>query len=169
MENVSFNCEDIRKNIISKTLHTEFNCETPELLKHEEHLSLINDYIKYFQTQNKYSFNKSQFRAIEIFLYIYCAISRSAEQDTSLDLTVSSNLSLGSGIGSSASFAVSLSASILQYFRIRCPTLFTRFGKHQPTHNNNSIIELSEFDKNLISRWAFCCEKISHGNPSGNS
>lgn len=132
----------------------------PEATKHEEYLNIVNEYFQKFKTENDLQPNKSQQLAITIFLYVYAAVVGSSEFEfISFDLAVCSDLSIGSGIGSSASFAVSLISVIYQYVRAkRSDFKFTRNAEY-----------LDDVEKNLISDWAFCCERISHGNPSGES
>ena len=67
-------------------------------------------------------------------------------------MAINSELTVGAGTGSSASFAVCLSAAFIQYSKVK------------------KGIEKKEFsleDKTLISEWAYNCEKIMHGAPSG--
>ncbi|XP_077298309.1 mevalonate kinase [Arctopsyche grandis] len=159
LENLLFDYEDIHENLIAKTKSMHFTWHTPpEATKHEEYLNLVDEYFQKFKTDSDLQLDKSQQLAITIFLYLYAAIVGCAEFEfTSFDLAVCSDLSIGSGIGSSASFAVSLTSVIYQYVRAkRSDFKFTRNAEY-----------LDDVEKNLISDWAFCCERISHGNPSG--
>lgn len=60
------------------------------------------------------------------------------------DLFVSSEFPVGAGLGSSAAFSVAIVGALFQAWKP----------------------ELCE-EKELISRWAYQCEKIFHGKPSG--
>jgi len=81
------------------------------------------------------------------FLYLFLCIS---SEITSVKIEINSSLPVGAGLGSSASYAVSLVSSLLTFF---------------------NYIEKNKFtDKEslkLINDWAFIGEKIAHGNPSG--
>jgi mevalonate kinase len=66
-------------------------------------------------------------------------------QEVGFEVTVNSELPPGAGLGSSAAFSTSVTAALLNYFK----------GKE------------SEVSQDLISRWAFKCEHIFHGKPSG--
>nr|UJH41137.1 mevalonate kinase [Pardosa pseudoannulata] len=88
--------------------------------------------------------------ALTTFLYLWIHISKSYNigEFPSCHISIDSDLSVGSGMGSSASYSVCLSAAIL----ILC-------GRITPSL-------LSE-DKELINKWAFQAERIFHGKPSG--
>lgn len=70
-------------------------------------------------------------------------------------LCISSELPVGAGAGSSASYCVCL-AGVFLYL--------ASFMADSP----NEFI-LDEETKDLISRWAFLGERITHGNPSGKA
>lgn len=67
-------------------------------------------------------------------------------------LSLSSDLPVGAGAGSSASFCVSLAAFFVCVASLR----------EEPR-----VFYLDETMKDLISNWAFLGERITHGNPSG--
>ena len=63
--------------------------------------------------------------------------------DNSIDVTISSEFPVGAGLGSSAAFSVALTGA-----------LFVALG-----HNVD--------DKQSVSDWAYQCERLFHGKPSG--
>lgn len=69
---------------------------------------------------------------------------------------ISSELPLGSGLGSSAAFCVSLSGALL--------ALSDAFSIDRQTKGWLEL-ELSELE--LVNKWALEGEKIIHGKPSG--
>lgn len=69
---------------------------------------------------------------------------------------MTSELPLGSGLGSSASFSVALSAALLA---------LSDSVKLDFSHQGWQMFEDSELD--LVNKWAFEGEKILHGKPSG--
>lgn len=75
-----------------------------------------------------------------------------------------SELTIGAGTGSSASFAVCLAGALIQLLKLKSSS------------NSNSPFDVfyeqssEDFDmkeKEIISEWAFNCERIMHGLPSG--
>lgn len=71
-------------------------------------------------------------------------------------MVVTSDLPLGSGLGSSASFCVSVAGALL--------------ALSDAISVDTSQTEWFKFSKNeleLVNRWAFEGEKIIHGKPSG--
>nr|QOI79384.1 mevalonate kinase [Rheum palmatum] len=89
---------------------------------------------------------------IIFFLWLYTCIHgyRSAT------VTVSSELPLGSGLGSSAAFCISLSGALLAQ---------SSSISLDPRKNDWLAFDESELD--LVNKWAFEGEKIIHGKPSG--
>jgi mevalonate kinase len=86
------------------------------------------------------------FGAVISFWYLFHFLSYEAEASVKkcgFMIHVNSRLPIGAGLGSSASYSVCLSAALLKWFR------------------------WANIDLELINRFAFICEKIIHGNPSG--
>ncbi|GFY94773.1 mevalonate kinase [Actinidia rufa] len=75
---------------------------------------------------------------------------------TSIQVVVTSELPLGSGLGSSAAFCVSVSAALLAL----SDSVNLDFGHH-------GWLSFGENDLELVNKWAFEGEKIIHGKPSG--
>ncbi len=85
-------------------------------------------------------------------LYLCSAFFKEAGLDLMpLDITVTSDIPMGAGLGSSAAFSVALAGALC--------------------HLQNSLKRISclgeDLNKDLICKWAFKSEKIIHGNPSG--
>ncbi len=73
---------------------------------------------------------------------------------------VTSNLPVGAGLGSSASYSVCLATGLLLALgHIPIPNSIEG--------NTDSSFSGSSTSMNLINRWAFQAEKVIHGNPSG--
>ncbi|XP_020101411.1 mevalonate kinase isoform X2 [Ananas comosus] len=89
---------------------------------------------------------------IHAFLYLYTSIHGFKPGK----VVISSELPLGSGLGSSAAFCVSLSGALL--------ALSDAFSIDRQTKGWLEL-ELSELE--LVNKWAFEGEKIIHGKPSG--
>ena len=89
----------------------------------------------------------------------WCFVHR-REIPPSLSVHLVSEMAVGAGLGSSAAFAVCISASLLTHFGvIICdPTCCDNIaGKLVPQADQLA----------LINHWAFLIEKIIHGNASG--
>jgi mevalonate kinase len=69
----------------------------------------------------------------------------------SLEITVTSDIPVGAGLGSSAAFSVALAAALL----------------HTRSSLTRLLMESNEAMRKVICAWAFKSEKIIHGNPSG--
>nr|XP_043623811.1 mevalonate kinase [Erigeron canadensis] len=86
------------------------------------------------------------------FLWLYTSI----QGNKAATVTVSSELPLGSGLGSSAAFCVSLSGALLA-LSDSVTVEFSREG----------WVAFGEKEQQLANKWAFEGEKIIHGKPSG--
>ncbi|XP_050668424.1 mevalonate kinase-like isoform X1 [Leptidea sinapis] len=125
--------------------------QNPDSVVHEIHLQKIDEFI------NKFLGNISgdQRNAIRGFLYLTSGIlggSNSGLLDQGLEVVLVSELTIGAGTGSSASFAACLAGGMIQFARVK---------------KSCGAKEFDESDRRLISKWAFNCEKIMHGSPSG--
>lgn len=89
---------------------------------------------------------------VSAFLWLYSSI----QGFKPATVVVTSELPLGSGLGSSASFCVALAAALLAYTDSVSLDL-----KHQ------GWLSFGEKDLELVNKWAFEGEKIIHGKPSG--
>lgn len=91
--------------------------------------------------------------SMEAFFYLLIYIAYEEKIDLkSFHMHLNTQLSIGSGLGSSASFAVCLAASFLYWSRLQ---------------KNIRLIYFDTFELEKISKYALNCEKIMHGNPSG--
>ncbi|GFY94859.1 mevalonate kinase [Actinidia rufa] len=86
------------------------------------------------------------------FLWLYTSI----QGYKPATVVVTSELPLGSGLGSSAAFCVSVSAALLAL----SDSVNLDFGHH-------GWLSFGENDLELVNKWAFEGEKIIHGKPSG--
>ncbi|CAA7405977.1 unnamed protein product [Spirodela intermedia] len=89
---------------------------------------------------------------ISAFIYLYTSIQGLKAGR----VVVSSDLPLGGGLGSSASFCVSL-----------CGALLAFSGAVGLQHEQNSWFKFGKNELELVNKWAFEGEKIIHGKPSG--
>ncbi|GFQ01320.1 mevalonate kinase [Phtheirospermum japonicum] len=89
---------------------------------------------------------------VSAFLWLYNSI----HGNKPAKVVVTSELPLGSGLGSSAAFCVALSAALLA---------LSESAKLDFSHQGWQVFGDSELE--LINKWAFEGEKIIHGKPSG--
>ncbi|KAJ6802731.1 mevalonate kinase-like [Iris pallida] len=88
---------------------------------------------------------------VSAFLYLYTSIHGLKPAK----VVVSSDLPLGSGLGSSASFCVSISAALLA------------LSDATAIESKSGWLTFGESDLELVNKWSFEGEKIIHGKPSG--
>ncbi|XP_060068734.1 mevalonate kinase-like isoform X2 [Ylistrum balloti] len=108
--------------------------------------------------------SRSQVLAVASFLYLFTEISRASKCPLpAIDVRVQSELPIGAGLGSSASYSVCLAAGLLQ--------LGNHIHQSKPSSNTEGYqldqSSWSHDETELINKWAFLSEKIMHGNPSG--
>nr|AOV62770.1 mevalonate kinase [Morus alba] len=89
---------------------------------------------------------------VSAFLWLYTSI----QGYKPATIVVTSELPIGSGLGSSAAFCVALSAALLA---------FSDLVKIDLSHQGWLMFAEDELD--LLNKWAFEGEKIIHGRPSG--
>ncbi|EPS72262.1 mevalonate kinase [Genlisea aurea] len=97
--------------------------------------------------------NTGLISGISAFLWLYTSIHGNKPAKA----VVTSELPLGSGLGSSAAFCVALSAALL--------SLSSDSVKLDFNHQGWQVLGKSELE--LVNKWAFEGEKIIHGKPSG--
>ncbi|XP_046611362.1 mevalonate kinase [Neodiprion virginianus] len=96
--------------------------------------------------------NLPQKLAIEAFFYLFISILKYDEVKIKpFRIQVGTMLSVSSGLGSSASFAVCLTTCFVHYVNLQ--------------KNVSTTLDKTQLD--AISEYALKCEKIMHGNPSG--
>ena len=82
-------------------------------------------------------------QAVKAFLYLFLSLSNRCCAWRALDVTIESQFPAGAGLGSSAAFSVSLTAALMR------------------------AVTGATGDNKTVSLWAFRCEHIFHGKPSG--
>jgi mevalonate kinase len=149
-----------------------FNLHNPELIDTSKFIKTLREYVLKSETLQQLQF--PQECALVAFLALYTGIFCSVNiQIQPFFIGVVSDLTLGSGCGSSAAFSVCLSAAFIHYIRSKISLngiTNKNISKNGYKDMEMEIIDLtmfSEKEKELISRWALIGEKIMHGNPSG--
>ncbi|KAG0043595.1 Mevalonate kinase [Gryganskiella cystojenkinii] len=92
--------------------------------------------------------NRSQ--AAIALLYVHAHLTTDAIASQGYDFSVRSNLPVGAGLGSSASYSVCVATALL------------KINGHLSTGTLDAHAQ-----RDLVNQWAFQAEKVIHGNPSG--
>lgn len=100
--------------------------------------------------------NRSQ--AAIALLYVHSYLTTDDIFSQGYDFSVRSNLPVGAGLGSSASYSVCLATALLQ--------LNGHLSGARGEDGTVTPMETAE-QRELINQWAFQAEKVIHGNPSG--
>lgn len=121
--------------------------------------------VKNFVQTNLPELNEKLENAVGAIIYLLVAIEWSGEtnhrMESGIALNFKSEINMGAGLGSSASYAVCLAAAFYTYSLERStPTFVAEF-------NRSTSPDEMTFFLITISSWAFLSECIMHGNPSG--
>lgn len=159
---IEFDIEELFTNI----LLVDCNWTTPQSFSHNAFYENIRNYLLSFVSNNKLVLKDTEQQALVIILYLFVGILKNASKERalpSISLNIRSDLTIGAGTGSSASYAVSITGALLHYLRLKYPDeYYSKVNKL-----DKSLKVFNNVEKNIISDWAFCCEKIAHGMPSG--
>lgn len=146
----------------------EFNWEHPELIHHDAILDIADNFINY--TTGSTSLDIHQKMALSSIFFLVAGILGSVDIElNSFLLTSDTELTIGAGTGSSASFLVCFAAALVQYVKLRK----AGGGNISKEEYKPCFLDVGDekgFSKrelDMICRWAFCAEKIIHGTPSG--
>ncbi|CAH2052641.1 unnamed protein product, partial [Iphiclides podalirius] len=123
----------------------------PEELDHDVHLRKVDEALRKVRPafDDLPSNQKSSLRG---FLYAFGGIFASSSRIADLSVSVTTDLTVGAGTGSSASFAVCLCGAMVQLVKLK---------------SAGRVTDFSPEERRIVSAWAFNCEKITHGAPSG--
>ncbi|OWR55101.1 mevalonate kinase [Danaus plexippus plexippus] len=119
---------------------------------HASHLAKVDLFWNTIKP-NFEKFSEVQKQSLRSFLYLFSKIFAHTDLlKNSMSVKMTTELTIGAGTGSSASFAVCLAAAFLQFLKVKCGC-------------NDKIFHLEDLER--ISAEAFESEKIMHGTPSG--
>nr|XP_022906016.1 mevalonate kinase [Onthophagus taurus] len=160
----SYDINDIKRELFNDS-SSKILLDKPELNNHEKILSKVQDFISKYG--GSAPIQKSQHQALVAFFYLFISMTNQLDV-TSFTITVKSDLHIGAGLGSSASFLVVISAAFYKYFRFKTENLSVE-DLNELSFNNLEFNKkkFTEKDLELISKWAYNAEKIIHGTPSG--
>lgn len=139
----------------------KFNWRMPDKIDHEYHLRRVNEFLEITKPNFK-NLPTNQQNSLRSFLYVFSGIFGSTSLSVcAMEISMGSELTIGAGTGSSASFAVCLAGALIQLLKLKSSS-----GNFDAYYDYGSE-EFSMAEKEIISDWAFNCEKIMHGTPSG--
>ncbi|KAL1502558.1 hypothetical protein ABEB36_007683 [Hypothenemus hampei] len=155
----------------SKT--ADFNWECSHILDHQAHLQVVEKVIGKLLENKNHPVDIKTNKAVKNLFYLLSAILGSTKVIlTPLCITIDSELSMGAGTGSSASFSVALAALFIHYLKLKTLDLdnvskegFKFFRWDKRDLENETRFTARELE--AVSDWAFCGEKLFHGTPSG--
>lgn len=169
----TYDLEKLKEYLLIPTLpltHSanEFNWEYPEMIHHDAILDVADSFITY--TTGTASLNAHQNMALSAIFFLLAGILGSLDVELdSFQMVSETELDIGAGTGSSASFMVSFAAALVQFVKLKCR------GRGNISKNEYKPYFLdadegkgfSKRERDMICNWAFCAEKIVHGTPSG--
>ncbi|CAG9791273.1 unnamed protein product [Diatraea saccharalis] len=135
----------------------KFSWRLPDKLDHDQHLRRVDEFLHLIKP-NFDVLPTNQKNSLRSFLYLFSGIIGSTNvMVKSMDISIGSELTIGAGTGSSASFAVCLAGALIQLLKLKSSHSYDAYYDE----------DFSMTEKELISEWAYNCEKIMHGTPSG--
>ncbi|KAK3737535.1 hypothetical protein QZH41_010635, partial [Actinostola sp. cb2023] len=118
--------------------------------------------------------------AVKVFLFYVVNVLHDNKRLHSVRVSVSSNLPIGAGLGSSASYSISLITAMLVAQGFIAPVLpasYTASSAKRPQYDdvdnkglNLQTVKENSFSPetlNIVCGWAFETERLMHGKPSG--
>ncbi|CAH1118536.1 unnamed protein product [Phaedon cochleariae] len=171
---LTFNLETLNKYLLSPTLPTylapaEFSWESPDVVHHETLLDRVTEFLTDVSISNTSNLKPSEIVTVKSMMYLIAGILGSVNVELKpAAIVVSTDLEIGAGTGSSASFLVSISAALVQYIKLnKSSGNISKTGYRECNWNDSDPKRFSTRELDIICNWAFCAEKIVHGTPSG--
>ncbi|XP_034827911.2 mevalonate kinase [Maniola hyperantus] len=124
----------------------------PGAVRHELLLGAVDGFVTAFVASSD-AWSGAQRNAVRGFLYLLAGVLGDEAPARTMRVRAASALAVGAGAGSSAAFAVCAAAALLA-LRAGTPSAPAPGG-------------LGADERALISAWAYNCERIMHGAPSG--
>ncbi|KAF7270469.1 hypothetical protein GWI33_016574 [Rhynchophorus ferrugineus] len=150
-----------------------YNWECPNLIDYNVQITSINQALHSIFKSITNGHNNPGVNALKVLFYFLSGIISSTNVKLNpLCIYVETDLEMGAGTGSSASFCVALVATIIQYLKLRSVDLnnvsrngfkFFSWTKQEIQHKKT----FSQRQLENISNWAYSGEKTFHGMPSG--
>ncbi|KAJ0173318.1 hypothetical protein K1T71_011494 [Dendrolimus kikuchii] len=139
----------------------KFSWRLPDKIDHEYHLRKVDEFLHLIKP-NFDTLPNNQKNSLRSFLYVFSGIFGSTYLPVkAMEISMGSELTIGAGTGSSASFAVCLAGALIQLLKLKNST-----GNYDAFYDQSSD-DFSMTEREIISEWAYNCERIMHGMPSG--
>lgn len=139
--------------------------------RHDDFLALVQQFVYENTKLNDITDDQLKIihRSMTGIIYLFTALylnhvgSNNLEPSLKKGFTIQlkSEIPIGAGLGSSAAFAVCISAAFYLFTMSQTQPNFVK------TFNDSASIEEREQLNNVVSSWAFLSERIMHGTPSG--
>lgn len=139
--------------------------------RHDEFLALIQEFVHENTQLNEITDERRKLmhKIMTAIIYLFTALQINHAKSNGLEPTVQrgftiefkSGIPMGAGLGSSAAFAVCISAAFYIYTMSQVQSNFAK------TFNKTASPDEREELNNIVSSWAFLSERIMHGLPSG--
>ncbi|XP_059054838.1 uncharacterized protein LOC131848895 [Achroia grisella] len=143
---------------LSPNITGKFSWRLPDKLNHDKHLRKVEDLLHIIKP-NFDTLQNNQKNSLRSFLYLFSGIYGSTHLPVkSMNISMGSELTIGAGTGSSASFAVCLAGALIRLMKLKSASYDSYYDQSD---------DFSMTEKEIISEWAFNCERIMHGSPSG--
>jgi len=151
-------------NAFLTTLQTELTGKSlPDDIDHDVLLAKVSNFVSSSASDEPYE------KAIAAIIYLFAAIlyanadagEPTVEFTEGFQLSFKTGITMGAGLGSSASFGVCVAGAL--FFLVK----EQKFPQYGDFFTNRATIEQQDEILSQISLWAFCSERIMHGTPSG--
>ncbi|XP_030754812.1 mevalonate kinase [Sitophilus oryzae] len=173
-----FSLKDIEKLLLTESPaissdDSKFNWENPKMIEHQSQLRIVETALDATLQSHRSGRYETALKSIKcLFYFISGILSSTVVKLKPLLICVDSDLKMGAGTGSSASFSVALATTLIHYLKLATLDLDNVSKKNfKPSSWTLEEIErldgLSDRQLKAICTWAFCGENLFHGTPSG--
>ncbi|XP_057657218.1 mevalonate kinase isoform X1 [Diorhabda carinulata] len=141
----------------------DYNLEYPQYLDHDNLLNRVDKFLKRF---HQIDLIENHLVSLKSIFYLLTGIIGTTDLHlTPIFMDCSTDLNTGSGLGSSASFAVATAASLVHYVKSKSSNLSK--SRYKTSEWDFDLTGFTDRELSFICRWGFSVEKIIHGTPSG--